>query len=208
MKITPELLKKYAAGKCTEAEQRLVEEWLPGDSDITATFSESELSDASTQMWQHITRRTEMNNPKPAPTSATSVRRRLAYLAIAACFGLVMFGVGYFWGANNPMPAAHIATTSEVKGMLYVSVNSKPPIQVAADTCEIILEGGVKLRNTSFSNREVICNGKTFTIQPQQRCLIFNHPKQGAQLIVEGVLIDEMELYRYLPAKSTFKVCI
>ncbi|MGD1895072.1 MAG: hypothetical protein ACFB15_31320 [Cyclobacteriaceae bacterium] len=208
MKITPELLKKYTAGECTEAERGLVEEWLPGDSDITATFSQEELSDATTQMWQNITQRAEMDNPGTVPASVIPIRRRLAYLAVAACLSIVIFGIGYFTETKKPTPAAHIASTSRAKGMLYVSSDPNSSIEVAANACEIILDGGVQLLNTSSFAREVTCNGKTFIIQPRRQYVIFSHTELGAHLLAPEAYFNDAELYQYLPSNTTFKVCV
>lgn len=89
MKVTPELLKKYAEGKCTEAEKEFIENWLPGDVDITSEFSEEKVKHATAQMWQQITADIDDN-----PTSVTiPLYKRVMRYAAAV---IILFTIGFF----------------------------------------------------------------------------------------------------------------
>ncbi|MEM9389503.1 MAG: FecR domain-containing protein [Bacteroidota bacterium] len=89
MKVTPELLKKYAEGKCTEAEKEFIENWLPGDVDIASELSEEKVKHATAQMWQEITADIDDN-----PTSVTiPLYKRVMRYAAAV---IILFTIGFF----------------------------------------------------------------------------------------------------------------
>ncbi|MEM6843768.1 MAG: hypothetical protein AAF632_16190 [Bacteroidota bacterium] len=44
MKVTRELLQKYASGNCTESERQLVENWLSQDEDVSGEFDEEKIA--------------------------------------------------------------------------------------------------------------------------------------------------------------------
>ena len=54
MKITSELLKKYASGKCTEAERLPVEQWLSDNEDLSTSFLRQKLKEERARVWQSI----------------------------------------------------------------------------------------------------------------------------------------------------------
>ncbi len=105
-------------------------------------------------------------------------------------------------------PVAQVSVKTQTKGILYVSSDTNSSVEVVADACEIILDGGIQLRNASAFAREVTCNGKTFIIQPRQQYVIFSHTELGAHLLAPEAYYNEAELYRYFKPNTTFKVCV
>ena len=55
MKINPDILKKYASGKCTEADKHLVEKWLSNNSWDSIGESSEVNEDIGSTIWDKIT---------------------------------------------------------------------------------------------------------------------------------------------------------
>lgn len=98
MKVTAELLKKYISGECTPEEQLLVENWVPGDEDITLHIPEEKLKQLSEEIWQNI---------EPAAgqqTIVASIGRPIARYAAAACLVIGIAYAAMFLLRQDPAP--------------------------------------------------------------------------------------------------------
>ncbi len=111
MKITPELLKRYTSGQCTEEERRLVENWLPGKEDMTADLSEEEVTAETEWMWRIISK--DIAGPKTVP-----LYKKLTRYAAVACVAFLVF-ISSFLGVNKVDSFEQLA----------VLVNCSPPFQ-------------------------------------------------------------------------------
>ena len=54
MKITKELLEKYAEGKCTEEERRAIENWIPDDSDLSMNLNQKDSEREEEKVWNQL----------------------------------------------------------------------------------------------------------------------------------------------------------
>lgn len=87
MKVSRELLQKYASGNCSEEERKIIENWLPGEEDIADSMPETEWKDVSVQMWQNIVSETRQ------PAKRLDILKLSRYVT-AAC---IILGLAY-WG--------------------------------------------------------------------------------------------------------------
>ena len=94
MKITPDLLKKYAAGDCTEAERLKVEQWLLKNEDLSTSLPKQKLDTEKTQVWQNLSANiSEGNKTKVIPLYKKVTRYAVAvilFLSVGACVYLYL----------------------------------------------------------------------------------------------------------------------
>lgn len=90
MKVTPELLKQYHLGQCTDEERAVVEAWLEEDEiSIPAqlpALSPSDAERSKAQMWQHVR---EQMETEEAPVAEQRMMRRRRWLPYAAAILLL-----------------------------------------------------------------------------------------------------------------------
>ena len=92
MKISKELLKKYALGKCTPAEKMMVEEWLVSDNHSDAMKHVHLFEPSREKVWGKIRNRIAPNSSRTIKISG-----QISRVAAAACIAIVSFGAGYFY---------------------------------------------------------------------------------------------------------------
>ncbi len=157
MKITISLLEKYASGNCTPEECRRVEEWMPGDADITRYVSEDKLEMVSGQMWQNISRNTRQ------PAKKVALYKSLIRYAAAACMvlGLCYWSMSIYRCPANYADAAydntHAETTLLVRNAgLAITLLPGSKIQLAGSTSDhranIAVCGDLILENNGPDN--------------------------------------------------------
>lgn len=97
MKINPDILKKYASGKCTEADKHLVEKWLSNNSWDSIGESSDVNEDIGSTIWDKIT-------AEGAETRKINWRKICAAAAVIFILG---FSILYF---SHPILDNHTFT--------------------------------------------------------------------------------------------------
>ena len=212
MKITPELLKKYALGECTEEERLLIEHWMPGTGDINRDFSDEELKKSQKEMWLNIAPGTEPQKTSSTVSKRKSVSfyRRIFQLGVAACLLIAVFIGGYFKGQyqynQNSIQAHQKPGLPSDNGVLYATSTTGVKKKIIENKCEFVLEGTLQLHNDSSVEKTITCNGKVFKLRPQETSLLMSMPNKDIQLI-ESNQVNAF-LY-YIPSIHTsFKICV
>lgn len=95
MKITPELLKKYAADECSEKERLQVQKWLNNNEDLSTSLPKQKIVEEQKLVWQQITGNMEADQS----TSTVPLYKSVARYAAAA---IILFTIGFFSYQNLP----------------------------------------------------------------------------------------------------------
>lgn len=105
MKITPDLLKKYAAGDCTEAERLEVEQWLSKYEDLSTSLPRQKLDTERKQVWQNLSANISAGNK----TKVIPLYKKVTRYAVAVVLFLSVGVSAYFyldhldpWGTGVP----------------------------------------------------------------------------------------------------------
>ncbi|MEM0939822.1 MAG: FecR domain-containing protein [Bacteroidota bacterium] len=95
MKITPELLKKYAADECSEKERLQVQKWLNNNEDLSTSLPKQKIVEEQKLVWQQIAG----NMAADQSTSTVPLYKSVAKYAAAA---IILFTIGFFSYQNLP----------------------------------------------------------------------------------------------------------
>ena len=212
MKITPELLKKYARGECTEEERLLIEHWMPGTGDINRDFLDKELKESHKEMWLNIAPELEpQKTPGPAGKGrSVSFYRRIFQFGVAACLLMAVFIGGYYNGQyqydQNSTQALQKSGWPPGNGVLYAVSKAGVEKKIIENKSEFVLEGTLRLHNDSSIEKIITCNGKVFKLRPHATSLLMSMPNKDIQLM-ESNQVNAF-LY-YIPSvHTTFKICV
>ena len=161
MKITPELLRKYASGNCTEEERLLVEKWLSDEEDLSTTFSRQKLKEERAMVWQSISANI------PAKIEVIPLYKIVARYAAVACFAIAFFSAGYFLASNNSQAEKTVAS-AETEGQLFIYHNQGKTTKIAGGRYDLRFKGSLQLYNGSADPMVVYCGTKTLVLEPRQ----------------------------------------
>ena len=159
MKITPGLLKKYAAGDCTETERLQVEQWLSDNEDLSTSLPGQKLEQERTRVWQNIS-----GTVKPATETIPLYKKSIRHVA-AACIAIVFFAIGYFVATfHAPMPTA--STLPPTQNELQITAENGQTTKIAGNRFNVSFSGVLQLYNASTTTTMVTCGNKTFELEP------------------------------------------
>ncbi|WKN42974.1 hypothetical protein [Tunicatimonas pelagia] len=177
MNISPELLKKYAAGTCSEEERRRVERWL-ADDNLSASSPLSTFAAERTRGWNSISQTIGHSQAKVLPVHKKVVR----YLA-AACFLFGLLNAGY-WVSVHEFGYDDRTASTEPEGYVLVLTGSGKSEKVTDQVCEIEFQGIVQLQNTSTTRKTVRCHGERLDLEPHQ---IYHLTKPHQELVIKRI---------------------
>lgn len=207
MKITPELLKKYVKGECTEVEKKFIEQWLPGDQDISAELSKKNVQKEVANMWATIS--ADMDSGSKAIPLYRS--KRLARYAAAACIILAAFFGGRL--SSDPSDAPEMRVAQDInrnsifqKDMLYITSNNAKPKKVSLENCEINFEGLIRLYSTAKHKKEIVCNGQLIALEPNKPYFIQESKSSGIRVVPNTP--NNYDINKIENLETSFKVCV
>ncbi|MEM6842289.1 MAG: hypothetical protein AAF944_23235 [Bacteroidota bacterium] len=178
MNISPELLKKYASGTCTEEERKLVEQWLAHD-DLSTTSPRAELAEERTQVWRSIIQNVGWSETKVAP-----MHRRMTRYAAAACVIIGVFAAGFSTGFTFAKPAADtVKQTNQLaslSGLLHIYGGDGAYGVVAGNSYRIEFEGRLGLYNEAPHPKRIVCGEQEFTLKPHQTYYLSGSHQQAS----------------------------
>lgn len=176
MKITKELLRKYAAGECSLQERLAIEQWLPSELDVEDIISNDIVEEETAQIWDVISK--DIPEEKKQTTFISKYKKLVPYTIAASVAGLC-FILSLF--TNN-------GTSQEIadSGFLYVYSSQSKGLKVDADHCNINYSGTIIVSNTSKEVKSITCNSegvKTFEIQPES--IYYLLQKDGSPFLIK-----------------------
>ena len=158
MKVTPELLKKYHRGECSEEERQLVERWLENDEVEKAFPADEKLPKIKSEMWASIS--TDLNNNAPTLPLFRSVSKYAAAISIL----LVTF-LGGRYSANTANAHTHHEDTTA--NHIFITGGNGAYGNLPGDNFKIGFDGIIKLYNNSSELKMIQIGDTSFTLAPK-----------------------------------------
>lgn len=150
-------LKRYAENKCTPEEMTLIDHWyeLIGDDEVLSSMQDMEWQETEDRLWQKINEDTRTKKPK-------IIKWRLAAAIAAAISGIIIAGVLWTTGENDP----YYAAAGNTKEYNEIRNDSKANQQVRLeDGTTVNLYPGAAMKyphHFHTTKREVYLKGKAF----------------------------------------------
>ncbi|MFH7010385.1 hypothetical protein ACHRV5_00850 [Flavobacterium sp. FlaQc-52] len=172
MKITPQILEKYAQGKCSETEVKLVEQWLDNPQDEEAVQNEHLFTNTQQQrVWR------KLHKTIFSKKGLISISR----YAAAACF----VGAVFFAGRQSAMAnSAKLAQEIKIQeaNNLFVYGGNGAYAKIPGNEFSLQFDGQLKLYNGSREIKTVKSGDKIHTLQPMKTYILMGN-KQKTTLI-------------------------
>ena len=215
MKITKELLEKYARGECSEAEKYAIENWLPTDDDRSDSLSKEVVDKQEKKVWNNILLHQKSlakvpyeNNPT-SERSSKPVYQLLTRVSAAACFALIFYLAGAlfpnpFTKKVSPVKIVEVAYP-EPEQALYVSTINGKPEKISAKEYNIDFEGMIRLYNVAESDRTIVCNGKQIKLAPEKEYFLMYSRSNGfyrIDALSANHIAEDEEVSKF------YKVCV
>ncbi|MEM6264632.1 MAG: hypothetical protein AAGI38_19125, partial [Bacteroidota bacterium] len=164
MKVTAELLRKYANQQCNPAEQEAVEKWLASN-DATETPLALTSSAQEDRIWKNIAQETKEqhiwlmreNNAEDMDTDPPTTRilplfNKLIKYAAAACILLTVFFAGRY---SVPTATAHPVEDKSPQNHLYIQGENGAKGNLPGEAFNITFNGTISLFNSSLKPKRI-----------------------------------------------------
>lgn len=160
MKITKELLERYAQGKCTEAELSAIEDWLPNEADETDRLSDHALASEKKKVWARILLHQKSDTP------IIRFYKNTMRFTAAAC---IVFGafVGGRLSANSK--SNYNTRKIDIEEHLYVYGKNGYEGHLRGTEFKIEFDGTLGLYNASLGDQVISTGDTIFILQPGKR---------------------------------------
>lgn len=162
MKITTELLKKYALNACTAQEREAVDRWL-ADTD-------SDVPHISDEQWERANALMKMDIAKHVGTHHKTIvpmHKKWMRYAVAACVAAAIFFVGRY-SANEGTSAIAQQSTEQESNNLLVYGGNGAYAKIPGNEFSLQFDGRLKLYNGSKESKTVTVGNQTYTLKPRQ----------------------------------------
>ncbi len=204
MKVTPELLRRYSRGECTEAEIQMVERWL-ASTDDDATLSEEEIGNSPERIQDKLFPalfRTEDRPKGKAPV--VPLYKIVMRYAAAACLAIGIFFAGHLSGRQSVSYATEIKQGKQLTDVLYIYGGDGTYGQVDGSKYRLRFEGTLRLHNTAQASKQIVCGEQEFTVEPH-RTYFLSGSDQDAQFTEEMNLPDAYDVFERLDGTFSIK---
>ncbi|MEM6735337.1 MAG: hypothetical protein AAF620_04630 [Bacteroidota bacterium] len=158
MKITHELLEKYARGECTLAEESAIEAWFQSEESESSEFSPSEIENIRALMLVNIE---EKQGYKVIP-----LYKKFTRYAAAAAVILMAFGAGYFVDKGTTDQIVQNELKDE-QGLTIYGGNGGFG-KIPGESFRLSFDGHLRLFNGSDSFKTIIVGEITYILEPNK----------------------------------------
>ena len=183
MKITKELLQKYASGQCTIEEKQELHNWLDQNETITEGFNEEEISLELNRRWLAISRKLNFSEE----SKVIPLYKKFIPYAAAACFVVAVFFAGRYSVLSNNIA---VETNTQESSNLLVYGGNGTCAKVPGDVFSLHFDGQLKLYNGSSSIKTVKVGDVTYSLKPLQTYILMGN-NQKSSLIASVGFEDE-----------------
>ncbi|MEM9830041.1 MAG: hypothetical protein AAF944_05365 [Bacteroidota bacterium] len=204
MKISRELLKKYARGTCTDEERAAVETWLAAEDTFEDTSYDAIFIPQKDSIRENLQSR--LWGDRPAFTGQSEQARvvplyqRLSRYAAAACILLLTF-----FGGRLSVSTAN-ATSLAVKPLkdrLHVFGQNGVKTQIYGQEFKVVIDGTVKLFNGSFATKTLVVGDTSFVLESQQTYYLTG-TNENPKFLNLDILYDDNYSFREPPLGGYF----
>jgi len=198
MNITPELLEKYYAGRCTETEKKAIEAWLESPEADTAFPPEERLTKIEQKMWSII-------NPGKQ-TKTIPLYKTITRYAAAACLAGALFAGGYFTASSNALQEHTAINETAGQGKLQITFEGGRSTQIPGNQFELLFDGKIQLSNLSDETKTIVCGNQTLLLEAGESYFLDRY--QGRVSMAKAAERENMhpDFSRLLKGDFTIKV--
>lgn len=148
MEISPDLLKRYLDGLCTQDEIKRVEQWLELEKNEPSDLSERQAQQMKVAFWENIRPIIQENSSTlTIPLYRKVVRYAAAVFIIFASFLGGRFSAGS--AQANPI------VDNSLKDHLYIFGWNEAQAHLPGDSFQIKFDGTIKLYNSGFAPKTI-----------------------------------------------------
>ncbi|MEM9528335.1 MAG: hypothetical protein AAGA31_17110 [Bacteroidota bacterium] len=161
MKITNELLKKYAKGKCTDEERTLIEKWMTSDTTSEEEIFIEEFEPHEESIWKSILVKVTEKNPDTISIFRTFIKVSAAASILFATFlgGRVSANVNVPTTTNSP---------AKLNEHLYIYSGKKSYGNLPGELFKVQFDGRLRLYNASKKTQKLMVGDSLFTLHPER----------------------------------------
>lgn len=191
MKISKELLAKYAKNECSPKEKRFVENWLDESDTLNMINEEGEFKKYQADTWDKIAQISGFGKRKVIPLS-----RRFFQYAAAAC---IIFGAFIGGRATASSGSERFNLNKGYENHLYLTGGNNLRANLPGKRFQLKFEGTLQLFNASNREQTILTGDNTFTL------------KSGTSYYLIGTtnepqLIEEIVGYPSMPNVSNLSI--
>ncbi|MEM6735321.1 MAG: hypothetical protein AAGC64_12065 [Bacteroidota bacterium] len=173
MKITHELLQKYARGQCNLVEEAAIEAWLQSEESESSDLSSVEIANMQTRMMKNFEQR--------QTTKVIPLYKKFARFAAAAAVILMAFGAGYFVDKGHSEQIVR-KEVKEDDGIIIYGANGVSG-RIPGESFKLNFDGQLKLFNPSNSIKTVVVGLVTYILKPQKDYYIYGNIDNSSILV-------------------------
>ncbi|MEM8765095.1 MAG: hypothetical protein AAGD88_14855 [Bacteroidota bacterium] len=160
MKITNELLKKYAEGRCTDEEKALIEKWMTSDTSADEEVFIGEFEPHKESAWKSILVKVTEKHPDTISIFRTFIKVSAAASILFATF------LGGRVSANVNVPTTN--SSSKFKEQLYIYSGKIPYGNLPGELFKVQFDGRLRLYNASKKTQRLMVGDSVFTLHPER----------------------------------------
>ena len=160
MKITNELLKKYAEGRCTEEEKALIEKWMTSNTNTDEEVFVEEFEPFKESTWKSILVKVTEKHPDTISIFRTFIKVSAAASILFAAF------LGGRVSANVNAPISD--SSPKLNEHLYIYSGKKSYGNLPGTIFKVQFDGTIRLYNASRKTQKLMVGDSVFTLQPER----------------------------------------
>ncbi|MEM9675599.1 MAG: hypothetical protein AAF992_23615 [Bacteroidota bacterium] len=199
MKMTNELLIKYAKGQCAPEEKGLVEAWLSEIEHPDLPSYDDELDEITPKVWSRLSQQLPKGGAKVVP-----MYKRVMHYVAAACLAMGLFFAGHLSGRQSVSYASEIKQGKQLTDVLYIYGGNGTYGQVDNSRYRLKFEGTLRLHNSANVPKQIVCGKQEFTLEPHKTYFL-SGSDQDAHLTEEINLPDAYDVYDRLDGTFSIK---
>lgn len=174
MKITTELLKKYASNTCSTQERQAVERWLTDTAAEVPQITDDQWEQADALMRIDIGKHLSFHKKPVVPLYKKWIR----YAAVA-CVAAAVFFAGRYSATENTSLIAQQTTAQESNNLLVYGGNGAYA-KIPGNKFSLQFDGRLKLYNGSKEIKTVTVGDKTYTLEPMQSYILMGDNEKSS----------------------------
>ena len=198
MKVTRELLRRYSQSKCTEAEIRIVENWLIS-ADDDAFLSDEEIGNSPEKIKAKLFFSLFGSKQK---VPLVPLYKKFTRYAAVACLVMLSFGVGYWMNPRNASGSGGLeenVTAHQVAGLKYKATEHSKIVSISnVEEGETLLrfDGDLIIVNDGPTDQNLVVSSAThhspfttkkFLIRSGQKYVVIHHHFKQEEVMVINV---------------------
>ncbi|MEM1339254.1 MAG: hypothetical protein AAGF96_15955 [Bacteroidota bacterium] len=160
MKITNELLKKYAEGQCTDEEKAHIEKWMTSATTADEEVFVKEFEPHKESTWRSILVKVTEKHPETLSIFRTVIKVSAAASILFAAF----LGGRVSANVNLPTPDSSLKLNEH----LYIYSGKRSYGNLPGELFKVQFDGRIRLYNASKKTQKLMVGDSVFTLHPER----------------------------------------